>query len=61
MIDILSTWDESVSVRARRLRLPLEHFHGYSLVCTVCDRGFRCFREFEPRCAVCRSRDGQVH
>lgn len=52
----LSSWNDSVSVRARSLGYPLEHFHGYSLVCVDCSNGFRCFREFEPRCAVCRSR-----
>jgi hypothetical protein len=56
MIQSLSSWNDSVSVQARRLGYPLEHFHGYSLVCTVCDSAFRCFREFEPRCGVCRSR-----
>lgn len=52
----LSTWSESVSVQARRLRLPVEHFVGYSLVCEGCEAGFRCFREFEPYCGICRSK-----
>lgn len=51
----LSTWSESVSSRARRMRLPIEHFTGYSLVCVHCSDGFRCFREFEKLCGPCRS------
>jgi hypothetical protein len=56
MIQNLSSWNDSVSLRAQRLGYPLEHFHGYSLVCVACDSGFRCFREFEQRCGPCRSR-----
>lgn len=52
----LSTWNESVSAQAIRRSLPLEHFIGYSLFCSECDARFRCFREFEERCGVCRSR-----
>ena len=52
----LSTWNESVSAQAKRRRLPLEYFHGYSLVCVHCSHGFRCFREFEKLCGPCRSR-----
>jgi hypothetical protein len=58
MTQNLSTWNESVSARARRLRLPIEHFIGYSLVCQWCGTGFRCFREFEPFCGGCRDMKG---
>jgi hypothetical protein len=61
MVDNLSVWSESVSSRARRLRLPIEHFIGYSLVCRRCYNGFRCFREFEPFCGVCRDLKGSGH
>lgn len=46
---------EHVSVLAKRNRWPLEHFHGYSLQCSVCERSFRSFREFETACGVCKS------
>lgn len=48
------TWD-TVSERAKVNRWQLEHFHGYSLQCSVCERSFRCFREFETVCGCCKS------
>lgn len=56
MGDNLSVWNESVSARAKRLRLPIEHFTGYHLICEGCERSFRCFREFEALCGVCSSK-----
>lgn len=57
MADNQSVWSESVSSRAGRMRLPIEHFIGYSLVCHDFDQSFRCFREFEMFCGACRIQD----
>ena len=51
------TW-EPVSEIARRNRWPLEHFHGYSLQCSVCGLPFRSFREFETVCGCCKVEEG---
>lgn len=54
----LSTWSESISAQAKRRGLPVEHFVGYALICEICERPFRCFREFEPMCGACRPPEG---
>ena len=51
---IQSVWKESVSARATRLHLPVEHFIGYRMDCDICYRPFRTFRSYERRCGACR-------
>lgn len=56
---------EPVSMKAKRMRVGLEYFHGESLVCSACERPFRSFREAEVMCSACRSigeaiNDGQA-